>query len=50
MLRIIEVMGIMQGRAWGVCSMNEFRKFLGLKQFESFEDWSSNAEVAVSKH
>lgn len=31
-LRIIEIMGIEQARQWGVCSMNEFRKFLGLKR------------------
>lgn len=31
-LRVIEVMGIQQARQWGVCSMNEFRKFLGLKR------------------
>jgi linoleate 10R-lipoxygenase len=30
-LRIVEVLGIEQARQWGVCSMNEFRKFLGLK-------------------
>ncbi|KAG5636742.1 hypothetical protein H0H81_007000 [Sphagnurus paluster] len=31
-LRMVEIMGIQQGRAWGVCTMNEFRKFLGLKR------------------
>jgi len=30
-LRIVEILGIEQARQWGVCSMNEFRKFLGLK-------------------
>jgi linoleate 10R-lipoxygenase len=30
-LRLIEIMGIEQARQWGVCTMNEFRKFLGLK-------------------
>ena len=48
MLRIIEIMGIVQGRAWGVCSMNEFRQFLGLKKFDTFEEWSGDKEVAVS--
>ncbi|KAI0683948.1 heme peroxidase [Cytidiella melzeri] len=47
-LRIVEVMSIMQARAWGVCTMNEFRAYLGLKKFEKFEDWSSNAEVAAA--
>lgn len=46
-LRVIEIMGIVQGRAWGVCSMNEFRQFLGLKKFDTFEEWSSNKDVAV---
>ncbi|KZT38100.1 linoleate diol synthase [Sistotremastrum suecicum HHB10207 ss-3] len=44
-LRIIEVMGIRQARSWGVCSMNEFRKFLGLKPFESFEEWNPRPEI-----
>jgi linoleate 10R-lipoxygenase len=30
MLRVIEIMGIEQARFWGVCTMNEFRQFLGL--------------------
>jgi len=25
-------MGIEQARKWGVCTMNEFRKYLGLKR------------------
>ena len=31
-LRIVEIMGIQQARKWGVCTMNEFRHFLGLKR------------------
>lgn len=46
-LRVIEIMGILQARAWGVCSMNEFRKFLSLKPFESFEEWNPDPEIAV---
>lgn len=30
-LRLVEILGIEQARAWGVCTMNEFRKFLGLR-------------------
>ncbi|CAL1708758.1 unnamed protein product [Somion occarium] len=45
-LRLIEIVGMEQARSWGVCSMNEFRKFLGLRQFESFEEWSSDPEIA----
>jgi len=31
-LRLVEMMGIEQSRQWGLCTMNEFRKFLGLKR------------------
>ena len=31
-LRVVEIMGIQQARQWGVCTMNEFRKYLGLKR------------------
>jgi linoleate 10R-lipoxygenase len=31
-MKLNEVMGIEQNRRWGVCSLNEFRKFLGLKR------------------
>lgn len=30
-LRVVEILGIEQSRLWGTCSLNEFRKFLGLK-------------------
>ncbi|KAI0302469.1 heme peroxidase [Russula brevipes] len=29
-LRVVEILGIQQGRAWGTCTLNEFRKFFGL--------------------
>ncbi|KAG6809292.1 hypothetical protein H0H92_000805 [Tricholoma furcatifolium] len=45
-LRLVEIMGIEQSRAWGVCTMNEFRKFLKLKPFEKFEDWNPDPEIA----
>ncbi|KAI0347729.1 heme peroxidase [Trametopsis cervina] len=47
-LRVVEILGILQARSWGVCTMNEFRAYLGLKKFEKFEDWSSNPEVAAA--
>ena len=31
-LRVIEILGIRSSRQWGVCSLNEFRKFMGLKR------------------
>ncbi|KAG6873168.1 hypothetical protein C0995_002017 [Termitomyces sp. Mi166 len=46
-LRLVEIMGIEQSRAWGVCTMNEFRKFLGLKPFKRFEDWNPDPEIAA---
>ncbi|KAJ6476780.1 heme peroxidase [Mycena vitilis] len=45
-LRVIEIMGITQARQWGVCTMNEFRQFLGLKQFGDFEDWNPDPAIA----
>ncbi|KDQ11181.1 hypothetical protein BOTBODRAFT_114735 [Botryobasidium botryosum FD-172 SS1] len=45
-MRPIEMLGMEQARQWGVCTMNEFRTFLGLKQFDSFEEWNPDEEVA----
>ena len=46
-LRLVECLGITQARQWGVCTMNEFRVFLGLKKFETFEEWNPDPEIAV---
>lgn len=40
-LKVVEVMAIQQGRKWGMCTMNEFREFLGLKPFANFKEWNS---------
>ncbi|KAI0060307.1 heme peroxidase [Artomyces pyxidatus] len=45
-LRVIEVLSISQARSWGTCSLNEFRKFMGLQPYSSFEKWNSNQEIA----
>ncbi|KAJ7740925.1 heme peroxidase [Mycena maculata] len=45
-LRVIEVLGIEQARRWGACSMNDFRRFLGLKPYDSFQEWNPNPKVA----
>jgi len=45
-LRVIEIMTMQQARSWGVCTMNEFRKYLGLKTFTDFEDWNPDAAIA----
>ncbi|KAF5328311.1 hypothetical protein D9611_014635 [Ephemerocybe angulata] len=45
-MRLNEIMGIELNRKWGVCSLNEFRKYLGLKTYSSFLEWNSNPEIA----
>lgn len=48
-LRIVEVAGIKQCRdVFNLCTMNEFRHFLGLTTFSTFEEWNSNPEIAKS--
>lgn len=37
-LKSITILGIQQARKWGLGSMNEFRKFFGLKTYDTFED------------
>ncbi|TFK24090.1 heme peroxidase [Coprinopsis marcescibilis] len=44
-MRIIEVMGIKQARTWGTCSLNEFRKFIGLKPYDSFKEWNPDPKI-----
>jgi hypothetical protein len=45
-MRLHETMGIEQNRRWGVCSLNDFRKFLGLKPYASFREWNPRPEIA----
>ncbi|KIK94193.1 hypothetical protein PAXRUDRAFT_143426 [Paxillus rubicundulus Ve08.2h10] len=45
-MRVNEIMGIESNRQWGVCSLNDFRKFLGLKTYSNFHEWNPNPEVA----
>ncbi|KAM0789376.1 hypothetical protein ACM66B_000206 [Microbotryomycetes sp. NB124-2] len=46
-MRLIDVMGIAVARNdWRCCSLNEFRKFLNLKPFETFSEWNSDPEIA----
>ncbi|KAF8322372.1 heme peroxidase [Cantharellus anzutake] len=40
------VPGVMRSRNWGCCSLNEFRRFLGLKPYATFEEWNSDKSVA----
>ena len=45
-LRSIEILGMKQARAWNCGSLNEFRKFFGLKQYETFEEINRDPYVA----
>lgn len=45
-LKVVEVLGIIQGRKWQCASLNEFREFFGLKRYETFNDVNSNPEIA----
>ncbi|KAI0059711.1 linoleate diol synthase [Artomyces pyxidatus] len=45
-MRLHEIMGIELNRRWGVCTLNEFRKFLGLKPYSSFLEWNPDPEIA----
>lgn len=45
-LKAITVLGIQQSRAWNLCTLNEYRKFFGLKQYETFEEVNSDPYVA----
>ncbi|KAF7985871.1 hypothetical protein HWV62_43736 [Athelia sp. TMB] len=47
-MRVIEMMVMRQARSWKVCSLNDFRSFLGLKPYVSFDEWSSSSEVAAA--
>ncbi|KAG8221573.1 heme peroxidase [Butyriboletus roseoflavus] len=39
-MRVVEILAIEQGRRWGACTLNEFRKFIGLRPYESFQEWN----------
>jgi hypothetical protein len=45
-LRVVEILGIIQGRKWGMASLNEFRHFFGLKKHETMEDINPDPEIA----
>lgn len=47
-LRAVEILGITQSRRWNVGSLNEFRKFFGLKAHDTFEEINSDPDVANS--
>jgi hypothetical protein len=40
-MKVIEVMSMLQARnVFNVCTMNEFRRYLNLAPFKSFEEWN----------
>ncbi|CAK3899708.1 linoleate diol synthase [Lecanosticta acicola] len=46
-LKVVDVMGQLQARnMFNVCTMNEFRQYLNLKPYESFEEWCEDRETA----
>ena len=45
-MKAIEILGMKQARSWEVGSLNEFRKFFGLKEHKTFEDINSDKHVA----
>ncbi|KAI9450785.1 heme peroxidase [Lactarius psammicola] len=47
-LRVVEMLSIEQGRAWGACTLNEFRKFMGLNPYKSFLEWNSEKSIAAA--
>lgn len=48
-MKVIDVLGQLQARnVFNVCTMNEFRKYLNLKPFDSFEEWNPDKDVAAA--
>jgi linoleate 10R-lipoxygenase len=45
-LKIVEILGINQARKWQVASLNEFREFFGLKQYDKFSEINSDPDIA----
>lgn len=46
-LRVVDLMGQLQAREiFNVCTLNEFRRYLNLKPYESFDDWNQDEETA----
>ncbi|KZT06596.1 heme peroxidase [Laetiporus sulphureus 93-53] len=47
-LRVVEILGILQARSWGTCSLNEFRSFMGLRPYRSFKEWNPDPKVYMA--
>lgn len=48
-LKAVEILGIKQGREWGLASLNEFRQFFKLKPFTSFKEINSQPGIAETR-
>ncbi len=47
-MKMIDILGMQQARAWNVATLNEFRKFFKLEPHKTFSDITKNEEVARS--
>ncbi|KAF4619009.1 hypothetical protein G7Y89_g14838 [Cudoniella acicularis] len=46
-LKIVDILGQLQARdVFNVCTMNEFRRYLNLEPYKSFEDWNPDQDTA----
>lgn len=46
-LKVVDLLGQLQAREmFNVCTLNEFRRYLNLKPYETFEDWCSDKDTA----
>ncbi|KAB8303656.1 hypothetical protein EYC80_005050 [Monilinia laxa] len=45
-MRSIEILSIIQSRSWNMCTLNEFRKFVGLTPHQSFADINPDPLIA----
>ena len=45
-MRAITILGINQCRAWNLCTLNEYRRFFGLKSYDTFEEVNRDPYIA----
>ena len=46
-LKVVDILGQLQARnVFNVCTLNEFRRYLNLKPYETFQDWNEDKETA----
>ena len=47
-MKAVEMLGMQQARKWNVATLNEFRAFFGMAPHKTFDDISSQPQVAAS--